>query len=101
MRNLTISAAILAAGLWIGRMPLAAIPDYTDKEKKECAFCHPGGDLFALNDAGEYYAAHHTLEGYGEPAPARPEPAKPEPAKPKPAKPEPPKPAPTKETGGL
>jgi hypothetical protein len=98
MRNFAVSATILAAGLWLGRMPLAAIPDYTEKEKKECAFCHPGGDLFALNDAGQYYAMHHTLEGYGEPAPApaKPAPTKPEPAKPKPAAGEPPKPAPAK-----
>lgn len=101
MRKLVISGTVLAMGLWIGLTPVGAIPDYTDKEKKECAFCHPNGDLFALNDAGVYYAEHgHSLEGYGEEepaAPAKPEPPKPEPAKPKPEAPKPPSPGPAKQ----
>jgi hypothetical protein len=97
MRNLALAAGIFATSLWLGLTPLSAIPEYTEKEKKECAFCHPNGDLFALNDAGVYYAEHgHSLEGYEEAAPAKPAPPKPEPAKPKPAPPEPAKPAPGK-----
>jgi hypothetical protein len=76
--------AILAGGLALGQQPLTALPEYTEKEHKECDFCHPAGDLFALNDAGKYYAEHnHSFEGYESPEP-------PEPAKPKPV--EPPKP---------
>jgi hypothetical protein len=84
MRKLPIPLIILVGGLWLNTIPLRAILEYTDKEKKECAFCHPFGDLFTLNDAGKYYAEHgHSFEGYEEPAPA-PAPPKPEPAKPKP-----------------
>lgn len=91
MRKLTLPVAILLGGFWINTIPLRAIPEYTDKEKKECAFCHPFGDLFTLNDAGKYYSEHgHSFEGYEDPAPA-PAPAKPKPEPTKP-KPEPSKP---------
>jgi hypothetical protein len=84
MRTLPLPIAILLGGLWINTLPLRAIPDYTDKEKKECAFCHPNGDLFALNDAGMYYAEHKSLEGYGEERkPEAPKPEPPKPAEPK------------------
>ncbi|MFM2126437.1 MAG: hypothetical protein RL328_2888 [Acidobacteriota bacterium] len=82
MRKLTLPIAIFAGGMWINTIPLRALPEYTEKEKKDCAFCHPAGDLFALNDAGKYYAEHHSFEGYEAPEP--PAPPKPEPAKPKP-----------------
>lgn len=93
MRRLPIPIAILLGGLWINTIPLRAVPEYTDKEKEECAFCHPFGDLFALNDAGKYYAEHHSFEGYED---AKPEAPKPEPPKPAAPKPEPPKPEPAK-----
>jgi hypothetical protein len=97
MRKLTLPFAILVSGLWINTIPLRAIPEYTDKEKKECAFCHPFGDLFTLNDAGQYYAEHdHSFEGYEDPtAPPKPEPTKPKPDGPKPD-PSKPKPEPAK-----
>ncbi len=91
-RNLSLSAfvfaTILAGGLALSPQPLSALPEYTEKERKECDFCHPSGDLFALNEAGKYYAEHnHSFEGYESPEPPTPpEPAKPksvEPAKPK------------------
>jgi hypothetical protein len=94
MRKLTFPLAILAGGLWINTIPLRAVPEYTDKEKKECAFCHPFGDLFALNDAGKYYAEHGSLKGFEDEEPPPPEPAKPESPKPEPPKPEPAKPKP-------
>lgn len=83
--SLGVSASVFVAVLWIGQQPLSALPEYTEKERKECDFCHPGGDLFALNDAGKYYAEHnHSLEGYEVPGekPAEPSKPKPEPAKP-------------------
>ena len=86
MRTLAIPGLIFTAGMWLNSIPLRALPEYTEKEKKDCAFCHPGGDLFTLNDAGRYYAEHHSFEGYEDPKGPNPEPAgpKPEPVKPKP-----------------
>lgn len=95
LTNFAVSVAMLgitlAGGLSLSRRPLSALPEYTEKEKKECDFCHPGGDLFALNEAGRFYAEHHTFEGYETPEGKPAEPAKPGPAKPKP---EPSKPKP-------
>jgi hypothetical protein len=87
--NLAISSLVLAAGLSLHVLPLRAIPEYTAKESKECEFCHPGNDPYALNEAGKYYADYRSFEGYGEPEappPSKPDPAKPQPG---PAKPEP------------
>jgi hypothetical protein len=39
-------------------------PEYTKKENKSCVYCHTALGKPDLNDAGKYYKAHHTLEGY-------------------------------------
>ena len=44
----------------------AATPEYTKKENKKCEYCHTAMGRPELNDAGKYYKAHHTLEGYVE-----------------------------------
>jgi hypothetical protein len=41
-------------------------PEYSKKENKQCVYCHPAVGKPDLNDAGKYYKAHHTLEGYVE-----------------------------------
>ena len=41
-------------------------PEYTNKEKKQCVYCHTAVGKPDLNDAGKYYKARHTLEGYVE-----------------------------------
>ena len=41
-------------------------PEYTKKENKACTYCHTAVGKPDLNDAGKYYKAHHTLEGYVE-----------------------------------
>jgi hypothetical protein len=41
-------------------------PEYSKKENKQCAYCHPAIGKPDLNDAGKYYKDHHTLEGYRE-----------------------------------
>ena len=47
--------------------PLASgTPEYTKKENKQCVYCHTAMGKPDLNDAGKYYKAHHTLEGYVE-----------------------------------
>ena len=46
-------------------VPLATgTPEYSKKENKQCVYCHPAVGKPDLNDAGKYYKAHHTLEGY-------------------------------------
>ena len=63
--NLLFSGLALLAGLWIATRPVQALPDYSEKEKKECAFCHPGGDASKLTDAGKYYKDNkHSLKGF-------------------------------------
>jgi hypothetical protein len=57
---ITASVALLFA-------PFAAgTPEYTKKENKQCVYCHTAVGKPDLNDAGKYYKAHHTLEGYVE-----------------------------------
>jgi hypothetical protein len=41
-------------------------PEYTKKENKACIYCHTAVGKPDLNDAGKYYKAHRTLEGYVE-----------------------------------
>ena len=47
----------------------AGTPEYTKKENKQCIYCHTALGKPDLNDAGKYYKAHHTLEGYVEKKP--------------------------------
>ena len=44
----------------------AGTPEYTKKENKQCVYCHTAMGKPDLNEAGKYYKAHHTLEGYDE-----------------------------------
>jgi hypothetical protein len=46
-----------------------ATPEYTKKENKQCVYCHTAMGKPDLNDAGKYYKAHHTLQGYVEKKP--------------------------------
>jgi hypothetical protein len=39
-------------------------PEYSKKENKQCAYCHPSVGKADLNDAGRYYKDHHSLQGY-------------------------------------
>jgi hypothetical protein len=73
--------AVLFAGLLLRPTPTAARPDYTRRTKQECSYCHlPGG--WRLNDAGEYFEKHRSLNGYQPPPPpkqtAGPKPTAPE-----------------------
>ena len=56
--------AVLAAGLALFPKASGAKPDYTRRTSQTCEFCHPPNSR-ALNEAGEYYAAHkRSLVGY-------------------------------------
>jgi hypothetical protein len=61
-----VTAALLAAGLlWATLSPSYAKPEYAKTEGKACNFCHVTAGKPALNQAGDYYAAHeHSLKGY-------------------------------------
>jgi len=80
-----VPAIVLLSGFLLRPTSTAARPDYTRRTKQECSYCHlPGG--WRLNDAGEYFEKHRSLNGY-QPAqtpkqsvgqkPANPENAKP------------------------
>ena len=61
-----VPLAILTAGLlWVNLTPSYAKPAYAKAEGKACTFCHVTSGKAALNEAGDYYAAHdHSLKGY-------------------------------------
>lgn len=57
-------ALVLAAGLALFTEVSPAKPDYTRRTSQACEYCHPPNSR-ALNEAGEYYAAHkRSLVGY-------------------------------------
>ena len=56
-------AIILAAILMLNTKPVAAKPEYTRRTKQGCDVCHPP-DSRALNEAGEYYRDHRSLDGF-------------------------------------
>ena len=58
--------ALLVLALWTGAL-LHAKPEFAKKEKKTCTFCHVKAGSKDLNDAGKYYKAKETLEGYKAP----------------------------------
>lgn len=55
--------ALLVIVLWTGALVYAK-PDFAKKEKKTCTFCHVKAGSKDLNDAGKYYKAKGTFEGY-------------------------------------
>ena len=56
---------LAATGIGIALAPWAhGIPEYSNKEKVPCEFCHTGVGKADLNDAGKYYKEHRTLKGY-------------------------------------
>ncbi len=66
MKKILGTLAITGAAVLLF-IPLAkGTPEYTKKEKKQCVYCHTAMGKPDLNDAGKYYKAHHTLEGYVE-----------------------------------
>ncbi|HEX5000374.1 MAG TPA: hypothetical protein VFY29_19280 [Terriglobia bacterium] len=62
-RSIRILIAVPGAILTLAAM-LQGIPEYTNREKVGCEFCHTGVGKADLNDAGRYYEKHHTLRGY-------------------------------------
>jgi hypothetical protein len=67
-----LARALVVTGLCLLFLPLlsgtaSAKPEYAKKEGKPCSFCHVGkpSDM-KFTAAGEYYAANHTLKGFGE-----------------------------------
>lgn len=58
--------ALLLVLLWGGAV-MYAKPEFAKKEKKTCTFCHVRVGAKELNDAGKYYKAKGTLEGYKAP----------------------------------
>jgi hypothetical protein len=60
-----IRALVITGLVTLFFLPFAAgTPEYTKKENKACVYCHTAVGKPDLNDAGKYYKAHHTLEGY-------------------------------------
>jgi hypothetical protein len=56
---------LAATGFSLTLVPLVhGIPEYSNREKVPCEFCHTGVGKADLNDAGKYYKEHRTLKGY-------------------------------------
>ena len=64
--KLTLPAAILAGGFLICSIASYGKPEYTKNTKKACTYCHVDAKAKPkeLTDAGKYYSAHKTLDGY-------------------------------------
>jgi len=67
--KLTLPAVILLGGFLVCLTATYGKPEYTQKEKKACSFCHmatTAKDASAkdLNDAGKYYQEHKSFDGY-------------------------------------
>jgi anaerobic selenocysteine-containing dehydrogenase len=57
--------AAIAGGFFLA--VAQAKPEYTQKEKKACTYCHVKMGSKDLNKAGEYYKSHgHSFKGYKE-----------------------------------
>ncbi len=54
----------LGLGLLLTTSRSHATIEYSKKEKKPCTTCHVTMKSKDLNDAGKYYKAKKTLEGY-------------------------------------
>ena len=61
--RLTAPAMVLVAASFWNTFPAAAKPEYTRRTKQGCEICHPPGSR-ALNEAGEYFRDHRSLDGY-------------------------------------
>lgn len=66
MRLLRTLLTLLLVVLWTSAL-VSAKPEFAKKEKKTCTFCHLRAGSKELNDAGKYYKAKGTLEGYKAP----------------------------------
>jgi len=55
--------AVLAVAVVFYSNPVSAKPEYTRRTKQGCEVCHPP-DSRALNEAGEYFRDHRSLDGY-------------------------------------
>jgi hypothetical protein len=61
IQSLLLLSLVALIGISIGM----GKAEYSKKEGKPCTFCHPGGKVKELTDAGKYYKEHnHSLEGY-------------------------------------
>jgi hypothetical protein len=67
--KIAFPAMILLGGFLVCGTATYGKPEYTQKEKKACSFCHTSAtakeaNAKNLNDAGKYYLEHKTLDGY-------------------------------------
>ncbi|PYS37456.1 MAG: hypothetical protein DMG14_21205 [Acidobacteria bacterium] len=66
MKNILRALAITGTVALLFVPFAVSTPEYSKKETKQCVYCHTAVGKPDLNDAGKYYKAHHTLEGYVE-----------------------------------
>ena len=66
MKLARLLLALVLLLMWGGAL-VHAKPEFAKKEKKACTFCHARAGSKELNDAGKYYKAKGTLEGYKAP----------------------------------
>ena len=59
-----VAAAVFAAGVY-------GMPEIAEVEDRSCVTCHTALGRAELNDAGQYYEQHRTLEGYPGELPSR------------------------------
>ena len=68
--KLILPAAILLGGFAVCSTAIYGKAEYTKQEKKACSFCHTvavpkdADSAKGLTDAGKYFQAHKSLDGY-------------------------------------
>lgn len=58
-----LASGILLAGIILSSSVSFGKPEYSKKEKKPCTACHVKNGAKELNDAGNFYKEHKSLEG--------------------------------------
>jgi hypothetical protein len=71
-----LRALAILTGVTLLVAPLGvSTPEYSNKENKQCVYCHTAKGQKDLNDAGKWYKDHdHSLKGYVEKKKPEPKP---------------------------
>jgi hypothetical protein len=64
MKRLGFFAGVFGLAGWVMVSPTMATKEIAQKEKKGCVTCHVKAGAKELNEAGNYYKEHKTLEGF-------------------------------------
>jgi len=64
LKRLVFFTIVFAVAGWLLVSPSMATKEIAKKEQKSCLTCHVKNGEKELNEAGEYYKANKTLDGF-------------------------------------